>query len=79
MLTADSTSKCNMAFGKITNETNNFITNMTDWKHVHKKIQCHEQNAMHRECDEAYFIRESNSDIQNLLNVKQMSAYRKQV
>ena len=52
---------------------------MTDWKHVHQKIQRHEQNAMHRECADAYFLRESNADIQNLLNVKQMSAYRKHV
>ena len=79
MLTADNTSKCNMAFGKITNETNNFITGMTDWKHVHQTIQRHEQNAMHKECADAYILRESNADIQNLLNLKQMSAYGKQV
>ena len=68
-----------MAFGKITFEINDFITGMTDWKHVHQKIQRHEQNAMHRECADAYFLRESKADIQNLLNVKQMSVHRKQV
>ena len=67
-----------IAFGKPT-DSNVFITGMSDWWHLHSRMQLHEKSIMHRNCAEAYFLRASKTEIKSLLTFNQISAHREQV
>ncbi len=66
-----------MAFGKTDNSI--FITGMSDWRHVHQRIEEHEKSIAHQTCAEAFFLRCSNADISSIFASSQMSAHREQV
>ena len=42
-----------LAFSK-PNDPSSFIGGMTDWRHVHQRIEEHERGMAHRQCAEAY-------------------------
>ena len=67
-----------MAFGKPT-DINVFITGMSDWKHVHQRVQLNEKSSLHRHCAESFFLSTSKADVKTLLNVNQISTHREQV
>ncbi|XP_066959233.1 zinc finger MYM-type protein 1-like [Macrobrachium rosenbergii] len=62
-----------------TSDKNIFISGMNDWRHVHQRVELHEQSSLHKHCAEAYFLRASESDIRHLLGGKQISLHREQV
>ena len=67
-----------IAFGKLT-DSNAFVTGMSDWDHLHSRVQSLEKSIMHRNCAEAHFLRASKTDIKSLLTFNQISAHREQV
>ena len=67
-----------IAFGKLT-DSNAFVTGMSDWEHLHSRVQSLEKSIMHRNCAEAHFLRASKTDIKSLLTFNQISAHREQV
>ena len=67
-----------LAFSKVS-DTSTFIEGMTDRKHIHVRIEEHENSVLHRECADAYFLRSNMGDIENLLFSNQMSLRREQI
>ena len=67
-----------MAFSKKT-DTSAFIQGCKDWRHIHQKLNSHENTHIHLECVNAYLSWISKADIPNLLDSNMMSARRKQV
>ncbi|XP_034062116.1 uncharacterized protein LOC117539872 [Gymnodraco acuticeps] len=60
-------------------DSNSFITGMTNFTHIHQRVEEHEQSHAHRGCAEAYFLRFSKNTIQDLLMGPQMSRHREEV
>lgn len=58
--------------------TNSFTDGMTDWRHVHQRVEEHEKSHMHRSCAESYFLMANRADINSLLSCNQMSVHREQ-
>jgi len=52
---------------------------MTDWKHVHQRLEEHEKSMAHKTCAEAYFLNASKSDVKDLLSGSQLSSHRRQI
>lgn len=67
-----------MTFGKI-GDTSTFITGMSDWRHVHQRLEGHEKSSAHRICAEAFLPRCSKADISSMFAGNQLSAHREQV
>lgn len=67
-----------LAFSKPTDHSI-FTSGMSDWRHVHQRIEEHEKSSAHRNCAEAYFLNCSKADIEQLLGGQQMTAHRDQV
>lgn len=44
-----------LAFSKPT-DSSIFINGMSDWRHVHQRLEEHEKSMAHRICAEAYFL-----------------------
>lgn len=68
-----------LAYAKPCDSGNPFIVGMRDWRHIHQRIEEHQQSFAHRNCAEAYFLRASKANINHLLCGRQMSAHREQV
>ncbi len=45
-----------LAFSKAT-DSSSFVTGMSDWRHVHQRVEEHEKSMAHRNCAEAYFLK----------------------
>ncbi|KAI2665801.1 Zinc finger MYM-type protein 1 [Labeo rohita] len=67
-----------IAFAKSTDKSP-FISGMTDWKHVHQRLEEHEKSVSHKTCAEVYFLNASKSDVKYLLSGSQLSSHRKQI
>uniref|UniRef100_A0AAQ5XSS1 DUF4371 domain-containing protein n=1 Tax=Amphiprion ocellaris TaxID=80972 RepID=A0AAQ5XSS1_AMPOC len=67
-----------LAFSK-PNDPSIFIRGMTDWRHVHQRIEEHERGMAHRQCAEAYFLNCSRASIGHLLEGRQLTGHREQV
>ncbi len=57
-----------IAFAKSTDKSP-FVSGMTDWKHVHQRLEEHEKSMAHKTCAEAYFLNACKSDVKHLVEV----------
>jgi hypothetical protein len=55
-----------LAYGK-TDDMNSFTTGMNSWKHVHQRIEEHENSKYHEKCVEAHLMSASGRDIDSIL------------
>ena len=67
-----------LAFSK-PNDPSSFIGGMTDWRHVHQRIEEHERGMAHRQCAEAYVLNCSRASVDHLLEGRQLKGHREQV
>lgn len=67
-----------MAFSN-TKDSSSFVTGMTNFTHIHLRIDELEQSENHRNCAEAYLLRSSLKTMKYLLMRPQMSLHRQQV
>lgn len=52
---------------------------MTDWRHVHQRIEEHERGTAHRQCAEAFYVNCTRASIGHLLEGRQLRGNREQV
>lgn len=68
-LTFDESSKklfCSVCLA-FASEQNTFTKGMSDWKHIHQRINEHENSIIHSRSSESYFLKTANKDIDSLL------------
>lgn len=61
------------------NETGQFIEGMSDWKHIHQRIDEHEKTQNHGKNVESFFMRSRGKSIDKLLWCEQINLRNKQV
>ena len=54
---------------------NSFTDGMNSWKHVHQRIEEHENSKYHEKCVEAHIVSVSERDIDSILFSQQKNYY----
>lgn len=50
-----------------TSENSAFIKGLTDWRHVHTRVEEHERSSCHLKCSTAYLVEQKKSSVSHLL------------
>ena len=70
---------CTVCLAYAKDTENAFTEGMSDWKHVHQRIQEHEKSKQHNACAEAHLLNLNHKGIEDLLFAEQRQVKRDQV